>query len=139
MDSNRLVIINKAREYLGVPYRHQGRTHLGLDCIGLLIAIWRDTGLAYDDFNGYGENADIKTMAKKLDKHFIRIRGEPLPGDVFWMRAQDGLERHLALYTENNTIIHSTNWGSKRVVEHRYTPQDKAKTFGILRWKGFID
>lgn len=138
MDIRRQLIVDKAREYIGVPYKHQGRTKHGLDCVGLLVAIWRDTGLENDDFNGYGENANIKLLTEKLDKHFIRIRGgEPLPADVFWMRATDGLERHLALYTENNTIIHAVNNGPKKVVEHSYTPETRSRVFGILRWRGF--
>jgi cell wall-associated NlpC family hydrolase len=141
MDPRRQLIINKAREYLGTPYKHQGRTKHGLDCIGLIRIPFADLGYETDDFNGYGENADIKTMAAKLEKHFVRIRGgqQLFPADVLWMRANDGLERHLALYTENQTIIHATNWGAKKVVEHRYSLEDRAKTFGLLRWKGFID
>ena len=30
-------IVDAARNWVGVPYRHQGRTRNGIDCVGLLL------------------------------------------------------------------------------------------------------
>ena len=44
-------IIAAARAWLGVPWRHQGRTRQGVDCAGLVVLVGREFGLAaYDTF-----------------------------------------------------------------------------------------
>lgn len=43
--TTRADIVAVARSYLGVRWRHAGRTRGGLDCVGLLVAVSRDLGL----------------------------------------------------------------------------------------------
>ncbi len=33
-----------ARKYLGTPFRHQGRTIYGMDCLGLVLTSLKDSG-----------------------------------------------------------------------------------------------
>jgi cell wall-associated NlpC family hydrolase len=42
-------IIAAARSWLGVPWRHQGRTRQGVDCAGLVVLVGR--GLGLDDYD----------------------------------------------------------------------------------------
>lgn len=44
MNPTRADIVQTARSYLGVKWKHMGRDREGLDCVGLLIAVWRDLG-----------------------------------------------------------------------------------------------
>jgi cell wall-associated NlpC family hydrolase len=37
------VIVSAARSWLGVPWRHQGRTRQGVDCAGLVVLVGRKT------------------------------------------------------------------------------------------------
>jgi len=47
-----------AARYIGVPYKHGGRGPDGYDCLGLLLAIYRDAGIetGYADEDEYAES-----------------------------------------------------------------------------------
>ena len=47
-------IIAAARSWLGVPWRHQGRTRQGVHCAGLVVLVGRELGLADYDTHAYG-------------------------------------------------------------------------------------
>lgn len=51
-------IYTEAREYLGVPWRHRGRTHTGVDCIGLVCCVGDKFEIPYEDIDGYSRNPD---------------------------------------------------------------------------------
>ena len=50
-------LVAQARSYLGVPWRHQGRTRAGIDCAGLVVLVARDLGLTDYDSTAYGRRA----------------------------------------------------------------------------------
>lgn len=140
MDSRRQQIVDIARSYVGTPYRHQGRTKLGMDCIGLCRAPFADLELETSDYSNYGENYYPQNDILRLMLQYCdRVKRKPLPGDILIMRSNDGLSRHMALYTENDTIIHAINNGPRAVVEHRYMEPFVGRTTAVLSWKGFID
>lgn len=60
----RELITDEARKYLGVKWRHQGRTVHGLDCIGLLARVGIDLGLAC-------ESKDHKVYPRIPSDHFL--------------------------------------------------------------------
>jgi cell wall-associated NlpC family hydrolase len=50
-----------SRAWLGVPFRHQGRSRFGVDCIGFPIARLREEGLlpaGFEDRHAYGRVPD---------------------------------------------------------------------------------
>jgi cell wall-associated NlpC family hydrolase len=49
--------VNEARGWIGVPFRHQGRTRAGIDCVGLLVCVGRAMGLPAYDVTGYSRRA----------------------------------------------------------------------------------
>lgn len=48
------ILIDQARTYLGVPFRHHGRTARGLDCAGLVWRTYADLGVILPDVARYG-------------------------------------------------------------------------------------
>lgn len=50
-------IIAEARSWLGVPWRHQGRTRSGIDCVGLVVCVARALRLSDYDSTGYSRRA----------------------------------------------------------------------------------
>lgn len=50
-------IVAEARAWLGVPWRHQGRTRCGVDCVGLVVCVARGLDLSDYDSTGYGRRA----------------------------------------------------------------------------------
>lgn len=116
MNYTRRQIIRTARSYVGVPFRHQGRTRDGLDCIGLIIRVAHDLGLSTADFRSYSREPNARVFFDNLARHLTRKPGEPEPGDVL-VFALPKYPCHIAIYTDLDTVIHAL---SKRgsVVEH---------------------
>lgn len=57
-------LLQAARGYLGVPFTHGGRDHNGLDCVGLLLAAFRDAGLTVEaPFYTRGQRGDVFEQA----------------------------------------------------------------------------
>lgn len=50
-------IIAEARGWLGVPWRHQGRSSSGIDCVGLVVCVARALDLSDYDSTGYSRRA----------------------------------------------------------------------------------
>jgi hypothetical protein len=46
-------VVSAAREWIGVPFRHQGRTRDGVDCAGVVIKVAHALGLSSFDATGY--------------------------------------------------------------------------------------
>src|ERR1019366_4831013 len=101
-------VIAGARECLGTPFRHQGRTagH-GLDCIGVVLHAlqsagwvprWPETTLLAD----YGRVPLDETLARFMAKEGDRVPlAEAKPGDILLMQwpIQDKHPRHVAIIT----------------------------------------
>lgn len=120
-------LIAEARQLLGdrktgkaaVPYRHQGRTLRGLDCIGLIIYVCERVGVLPEEFerNDYGRLATQELVDKT--QLYCRCVDQPAPG-VLVLIKWPGEKRagHAALCTGENLIHCDRNHG--RVVEHGY-------------------
>lgn len=116
-------IVEQARTYLGVRWRHQGRSRTGIDCVGLLACVALDLGLVSTldgiDLKGYRRSTNGHLFLKYLDGALTR---KPLnrrePGDVIGMR--DGtVACHVGLLSSKSGceyLIHA--WiTSRKVVE----------------------
>jgi cell wall-associated NlpC family hydrolase len=132
--------VDKAREFIGIPFRHQGRTIHGVDCAGLLYLTAKELGVSTRDETDYGRLPDPKRMLRLLSENMDRIPiEEAVPGDVYWMRF--GVDpQHLALVTDKG-IIHSyseVRKGSEtgRVVEHTLNKTWKDRITSCWRIKG---
>lgn len=107
-------IVEAARAYLGVRWRHQGRTAQGMDCLGLIVAVARDLGLPHVDQTDYSRQPDGVRLRQELEAQMDRVETFQ-PGDVLMMRF-DLNPQHVALVTDRG-IIHSYAQ-ARRVVEH---------------------
>jgi len=114
-DAVRAAIVGSALDWLGTPYRHQGRTRgVGCDCLGLLLGIWRDLygdppvappNYSRDWITG-GDDDPLTDAAKQL---MCRVDVQKArPGHILlfrWKPAQPA--RHCAVLAPDQTIIHA--------------------------------
>lgn len=117
---SRKEIIEAARELIGTPFAHLGRSAAELDCAGLVIKSAEKCGLCIEDKSGYAPNPDGKTMVEHLNKVLIPIPiAEARPADVVVMY-YDRWPTHLALLSNDNpaSVIHALRDVGK-VCEHR--------------------
>lgn len=120
--------ITEARKLLGTPFVHQGHTHFGVDCMGLLYVSAKQAGVDLTDipqFRGmpdrmlwnYGRMPSAQLL-EHVRRCCTRI-ARPVPGCLMFFQF-DGAShpQHFALCA-GSTIIHA-NQRVGRVVEHAY-------------------
>lgn len=121
-------LVDAARAYIGVPFRHQGRTREGMDCAGLVMAALNDLGRFPDDVEGYGMSPWLDGLQMAVEAFYGPPTAEPIePGDVLLMRFRSQ-PQHLAIATDYYLgglgMIHTRSDLMRgrqrgRVVEHR--------------------
>jgi cell wall-associated NlpC family hydrolase len=110
-------IIAEARQWVGVPFRHQGRARSGIDCVGLPIVVGQALGVLSRglDVANYGRLPSAE-LVERLTQHCSRLPA-PVPGSlvaIAWTRTA----AHVALCA-GDTLIHAYE-SVGRVVEHGY-------------------
>lgn len=126
-------IVQSARSYLGVPYRHQGRNRLGLDCIGLILMVAHDLHLSDFDITGYGRVPSGRMMARLLGQHCRPVAVKDInSGDVVHITFERQ-PQHVAIITDAG-MIHADN--IRGVVEHSLNNRWRKKIRGAYRLPG---
>lgn len=121
-------IVDYARTWIGVKWKHQGRLETGIDCAGLLIRICQNFGMPAVDRMGYSRAPDgsfkraIEEQTLQGDKNNI------LHGSIGIFR-DTALPCHTGIFTTDQNrimLIHSDaslSW--RRVHEEEFIPGSK--------------
>ena len=128
-----------ALKYVGVKFRHRGRTDRGVDCIGLLLLAARDCGYLAEDIPVYGREPKNGLLQGNLRVHL----GEPVNrelrvNDVVAMSLRtDGQISHVGIITEHPHglgICHA--YGEiGRVVHQRLDERRRSKIAEVFEWQ----
>lgn len=124
-------LVESARKYLGVRFRHRGRSARGLDCAGLPWLAYKDCGLDLHDFRLYGR----EPHNDGLIQHITKALGDPVAvAPVFAVDLQSGDIAVIRYETEPHHIliiadypmggmsaIHADGHYGE-VIEHRLSP-----------------
>jgi len=115
--------ISKCREWESVPWRHQGRTRSGVDCVGLFSCVANELGFPQVIPTNYHRDPDGKLLLAELRSRFMEIKVKDREaGDLVVMRFENlqgvPTNRHLALLTDCG-ILHSAAM-YKKVCEHTF-------------------
>jgi cell wall-associated NlpC family hydrolase len=113
----------EARTYLGVAWRHQGRSRQGVDCLGLVREVGHSFGLIDFDTRDYSRQATDESMLEQCRELLLPVAdGDWRVGDVPVMRF--GTNRHIGFFGDylygGLSLIHSYSRFPRRVVEHRF-------------------
>lgn len=124
------MLADAARRYLGVKWRHRGRSPHAVDCAGVGILAYRDCGIELPDYVLYGREPHHDGLIKYLTAALgnpMPAGTEPLDGDVIVFRFVRE-PHHVAIVgdayygdTKALNIIHSDGQVG-RVIEQRLTP-----------------
>jgi hypothetical protein len=103
-----------ARSFVGVPWRHLGRSRTGVDCIGLVLLAAREAGVELPDPAPYAREPQGTRLLEGILARTARV-SEILPGDVLLFR--------MGLYGGHVGIasVHP-NWGVPACL-HAYAPR----------------
>lgn len=125
-------LIQAARSYLGVPFRHCGADREGVDCVGLILAAMREAGMGDYRPRPYARG-DFSRLLKEIERFAAPREGMPEPGDLLVMRVKGELT-HCALVTDDGRIIHADERRG-RVVENRLTAEFLVRVAVVYRWR----
>ena len=131
-------IVAAARQCLGTPFVHQGRVvGVGLDCAGVCCHVAGSFGLDVVEVQGYGETPNKGMLEQALDmQDYLMVVEDMRPGDILLMRFFSE-PQHLAILTEDNTIIHAYETiGS--CVEHGLDDRWLSRIVRIYRFKAAV-
>lgn len=131
--------VNVCRQYLGVPFRDQGRNDYGLDCVGVPIRAAQETGISDFDITGYKAVPGRHRMERLLAEVCERIPvAEARLADLYHL-AYEGHPHHLAVISclDPMRVIHAdTDRG--RVVEHGVDGFLRVRIRGAYRIPGLV-
>lgn len=138
-------LADAASAYIGVPFRHRGRSRLGVDCVGLGVLSYADCGVAVPDFRLYGREPHRDGLTARMAAALgepVRVApvslGELVDGDVVVMRFAVQ-PHHVAIVGQRDyggtpalTLIHADGEVG-RVHEQRLTPDMAARITHVFR------
>ena len=131
-------IVAAARLWLGVPWRHQGRTRQGVDCAGLVVLVGRALGLSDYDTSAYGR----RPAGQGFVQHF-RACMDPAPlleaavGDIL-VFADAAYTCHCGFLTTKHEEPHLLHAHAlrRKVIEEPYAGEWPAKVKLAFRYRG---
>jgi cell wall-associated NlpC family hydrolase len=129
-------VVRAARSFLGVKYRHQGRSREGVDCIGLPVCVRAELGLPAMDSFGYAKRSEGSEMLDYCRANMVSVgRSSLRPGDL--LVQMSGVIRHIAIVADypggGLSIIHA-HLPNKKVVECRLDDQFMKTVRGCFRF-----
>lgn len=136
----RTKVVALTRTYLGVPWRHQGRTYGSIDCVGLPIVVGRELGLHdYDDSYNYRRKSTGADLMRIFDVHCARVKNlaDLKGGDIVIFKDQL-FAQHVGIMSSIDKVIHATV-EKKRVVEERLEGDLRSKLLRGYRFKALDD
>lgn len=66
-------IVEEAKTWVGVPFRHLGRNRRGVDCIGLVICVAHELNLSDFDTKQYARRPNLKEFITGFKTHMDRV------------------------------------------------------------------
>ena len=112
-------VVQEARDWIGTPFKHQGRLKgVGIDCAGLIIGVAHALQLSTFDYTSYSHLPDGITLRRLLTTHLCPILSyQAQAGDIVLMRF-DAQPQHVGILSPEG-IIHAYAQ-VRRCVEHRF-------------------
>ncbi|GMO39421.1 MAG: C40 family peptidase [Termitinemataceae bacterium] len=102
LQSDRQMLINYAKKFLGTPYKASGSTVHGMDCSGFLFTVVRDS-----------LKIPFPRTAEAMYKNCEIIKEGLLePGDLVFFRPGSKIN-HVGIYIGEGNFIHSASDGPK--------------------------
>lgn len=115
-------IIDEARKWLGVPWRHQGRTRRGVDCVGLVVMVGQALNIPHEDRTDYGREPAEHTLIDHMRKYLSPVPGLAINPGIVAVFRQSRYPCHVGIFSEINGVIHVINSraDARKVIEEPF-------------------
>lgn len=130
-----MTVVEAARTFINVRWKHQGRTNHGIDCVGLVVLSAHLAGRPVVDVTDYSRDANGAELLGHFDARFDRT-ASPETGDILILR-ETVFPIHVAILTDKQGqayMIHAYA-PSRRVLEEPYSKQWRDKTETAFTWR----
>ena len=131
-------VIDLARGWLGVRWRHQGRSRMGVDCVGLCFCVAQELSLDVEDIRTYPRRIDGSKLRAYLGRHLQPVcPGQMRGGDIGLFRDK-GFPVHVGFIARQRgveTVIHA-HAGRRKVIEEPL--EVFGRPFALYRLKGIV-
>ncbi len=130
-------IVEKAHEYIGTPFRHQGRIKgVGIDCAGLAIELAKELGLPWVDRRGYDRTGTGTENMRILIETILLKTSKPEPGDlVLFHYFNKKIAQHLGIWTSATQFIHAYA-SAKKVIKITVNDKWQKRILGSYSFPG---
>lgn len=135
---NRDQIVDEARKWIGTPWKHQGRTKSGLDCLGLVVNVAKELNLSEADEKTYSRRPDGGELIKRFKKEMQQISLNDIQaGDVI-LFADTAYPCHVAIVSLKHGEFHIIHAHATRrqVLEERYAYEWPVKARKAFAFEG---
>lgn len=122
MSARGSMIVERAKKYIGVPYRWAGTNASGFDCSGFVMAVYKEMGL------NLSRMADSQYyQGQKISKQDLSV------GDLVFFSTYTSGVSHVGIYVGENRFIHASS--SKGVIiDSLDDPYYRARYVGSCRY-----
>lgn len=132
-------LIDEARKLTGTPWKHQGRSRRGVDCVGMVLLAAKNAGLdltknGVTDERKYGRGAQ-PLLLERVEQYCTRIES-PIAGCLLFFEFYgERHPRHFGVFSERETMIHAD---AKRgmVIEHGHRAHWIDRTHSVWKLPG---
>lgn len=101
-------------KYLGIPYIHRGRNLSGLDCYGLIIAVYKDLGFDLFDMDNYDINWSFQGQNYLLEnyhKEWEQLDKPKMLYDGIMFHSKKGVVNHGGVVIDDTHFMHCCKAG----------------------------
>lgn len=130
-------------KYIGIPFKHKGRTRQGVDCYGLVSLILKDKlnldMLEYEYAPKWTlENKDIIVTEVNKTKEWVVIRDNYKPLDLilFYASPARQIVSHIGIYIDANKFIHIEEDGKSELT--RLNNHWLNRIYKVIRYIGEV-
>jgi len=131
------MIVTEARGWLGVPWRHQGRTRSGIDCVGLVVRVAHALGVSDYDSTGYSRRAQGQAFVEHFRSNMDGVAiPDASPGHVL-VFADQAYPCHCGFLTErlgHPHLLHA-HATRRKVIEEPYAGEWPVKVKFAFRFR----
>jgi len=127
-------------DLIGVKFIPYGKDpEIGLDCLGLLIEVYKRFGVIVPDFDVNFKDyklVDSLINSEKIKSYWLEIEEPEIPCAVVFRNSCDKFITHLGMCIDKNKFIHCRYDVGSVVVEKLNHPFWSKKIVGFYKWNG---